>query len=235
LYRYIVLIYKEIEIMKTIKYEKIEKFSKKAGISTRTVYRFYNKNSDLHGETKKQGVKRLYPLEHLKYFNRETMFEENKIFRASERMMKNLIDCLYEDNNPLAIKLWRKEWSMFISVDYKHERGKTYCFTKMHELYELLESKYGDKTIIRMFFVTEPFANRNNGQHNHIVFYVEDTKFKHLIMADVKLFFKYDRVDYKDYDRYKAGVFYMAKEGFSGEDWDILGNYLSGETIHDEV
>lgn len=221
--------------MKKIKYEKIEKFSKKAGISTRTVYRFYNKNSDLHGETKKNGNKRLYPLSHLKYFNRETMLEENTIFRTSDRMMKNLIDCLHNNDNPMALKLWHMEWSMFISVDYKHERTKTYCFTTMHKLYELLYSKYGGKTIIRMFFVTEPFANRNNGQHNHIVFYVEDIKYKPLIMNDVKLFFRHDRVDYKDYSKYKAAVFYMAKEGFDGEDWDILGNYLYGETIKDEV
>ena len=221
--------------MKTSKHETIEKFSKKAGVSTRTVYRFYNKNSDLHGETTKKGIKRLYPLEHLKYFNRETMFKENKVFRVNERMMKNLIDCLHANDNPMALKLWLMEWSMFISVDYKHERGKTYCFTQMQKLYELLEANYGGKTIIRMFFVTEPFTNRNNGQHNHIVFYVEDTKFKKPIITDVKMFFKYDRVDYKDYDKYKAGIFYMAKEGFSGEDWDILGNYLYGETIKDEV
>jgi hypothetical protein len=227
-----VLICKDVLNMKTIKYDKIKEFSKKAGISTRTLYRFYSKNSDLHKETKKKGLKRFYPLNHLKYFNRETMFEENKVFRANERMMINLIDCLYSDENPMALKLWRMEWTMFISVDYKHERNKTYCFSKMHELYELLETKYGDKTIIRMFFVTEPFANRNNGQHNHIVFYVENTKFKSFIIEDIKLFFSYDRVDYKDYDKYKAGIFYMAKEGFAGEDWDVLGNYLYGENIN---
>jgi len=230
-----VLIYKEIENMKTVKYEKIEKFSKKAGISTRTVYRFYNKNSDLHGETKKKGIKRLYPISHLKYFNRESMFEENKVLRADEKMMKNLIDCLRNNDNPMALKLWGMEWTMFISVDYKHERNKTYCFTMMQKLYELLYFKYGGETIIRMFFVTEPFANRNNGQHNHIVFYVEDTKYKSLIMADVKKFFKHDRVDYKNYSKYKAGVFYMAKDGFDGEDWDLLGNHLWGETIRGEI
>jgi hypothetical protein len=34
------------------------------------------------------------------------------------------------------------------------------------------------------------------------------------------------------YDQYKAGLFYMSKDGLSGEDWDFISN--STNTAEDE-
>ena len=39
-------------------------------------------------------------------------------------------------------------------------------------MYEHLLSKYGDETGVRIFFTTEPFANKA-GYHNHFVIHIE--------------------------------------------------------------
>lgn len=216
-----------------MKYENIEKFAKRVGKSTRTIHRFYNKYPELKMEAKGERPK-LYPIEHKKYWKSELLFENNLKLVKDNREAKNLIDYLYNNDNPLAIKYWHMKWSMFVSVDYKYERDKTYCFTKMSHLYAKLESEFGDKTTIRMFFVTEPFANRNNGQHNHITLYIGDESLKPIIIKEIKQFFRNDRVDISDYNKYKGGLFYMMKNGIQGEDWDILGNNLVKEGIEYE-
>ena len=214
-----------------MKYENINKFAKRVGRSGRTIYRFYNKNVDLREETKKKGGRRLIPLTHKKYWNTDILFDDNKTLVKDNREAKNLIDYLYKNDNPLAIKFWHMKWSMFVSVDYKYERSKTYCFSAMSALYEELVKKYRNDTVLRMFFVTEPFANRNNGQHNHASLYISNEKLRPVILHDINQFFKYDRVDCSDYTKYKGGLFYMMKQGMQGEDWDILGNHLTKEGI----
>jgi len=210
-----------------MKYENIEKFAKRVGRSGRTIYRFYNANSDLKEQTKKKNGRRTIPIEHKKFWNTEILFDDNKALNKDSREAKNLIGYLYKNDNPLAIKFWHMKWSMFVSVDYKHERNKTYCFSMMQKLYEELEKKYGGNTTLRMFFVSETFANRNNGQHNHAVLYVSNEKLRPVILHDIYQFFKHDRVDGSDYTKYKGGLFYMMKEGMQGIDWDILGNNLA--------
>ncbi|WP_160113220.1 hypothetical protein [Flavobacterium hibernum] len=44
------------------------------------------------------------------------------------------------------------------------------------------------------------------------------------IVTDIQDYFNYDRTDVSVYDRYKAGLFYMFKDGLSGEDWDFISN-----------
>jgi len=216
-----------------MKYEKIEKFAKRVGVSTRTIHRFYNKYPELKEETKGKRPK-LYPIEHKKFWKSELLFENNIRLVKDNREAKNLIDYLYNNDNPLAIKFWYMKWSMFVSIDYKYERNKTYCFTKMSHLYQNLADKFGNDTRIRMFYVTEPFANRNNGQHNHIALYTEQESLKPQILKRIKKMFRNDRVDSSDYCKYKGGLFYMMKNGIQGEDWDILGNNLIQEGIEYE-
>lgn len=98
-------------------------------------------------------------------------------------------------------------------------------------MYDYLNDKYKDSKKLRLFFTTEPFTNRN-GYHNHFVIYVEDKKLHEQIVADIQEYFNYDRVDVSIYDRYKAGLFYMSKDGLSGEDWDFINN--SSNSIDDE-
>jgi hypothetical protein len=214
-----------------MKYEKVDEFAKRVGINRRTIFRFYAKNANLKGETKIKGGSRIIPISHQKYWNTDILFDENKLLNSENRMMRSLIDQLYKNDNPMAIKLWQMNWSLFVTIDYKLEYSKIACFNVMHKLYEKLELKYGSSTALRMFFVTEPFSNRNNGQHNHIMLYVEDEACKTMILSEIHSFFMYDRVDYHDYCKYKAGFHYMTKQGLSGEDWDILGNNLDGKTL----
>ena len=103
----------------------------------------------------------------------------------------------------------------------------------MHALYEHLEQKYSAATALRLFFTSEPFTNRK-GYHNHIVLNVTNTKLHEEILNEIQEFFSYDRVEVGIYDKYKAAVFYMSKEGTINEDWDILGNDLKQDGLQFE-
>ena len=98
----------------------------------------------------------------------------------------------------------------------------------MDSLYETLLERYGDRTTIRLFYTTEPFANRN-GYHNHFVLYISNKSMEDAILDDINLYFEYDRSENKIYDPYKAALFYMIKNGIHGDDWDILGNNLEAD------
>lgn len=203
-----------------------KQFKVKAKTSRSTLYRFYKKNPELKTETKLEG-KRLYPEYHLKYFNSEIMFDENKVLQLENQSMRNLIDCLV-DKESLQYKLWQMNWDFFFTIAYKADRNKKSCFRQMHAVYEKIVNKYGDRTEIRLFFTTEPFTNRV-GYHNHFILYVEDKKLHEEVVLLIQEYFSYDKTDVKKYDRYKAGLFYASKEGLINEDWDILGNNLKTE------
>ncbi len=206
-----------------MKYENIKEFTTTIKASKSKVYRFYKKNEELFTETKLKSGKRLFPINHARYFDSEIMFDENKQLHQENHSMRNLIDCL-DNKNPFPQTLWNMEWSFFFTVAYRLERKKISCFKQMHGLYNYLVEKYGNATKIRMFFTTEPFTNRT-GYHNHFVIYIENRKLQEQLVADIQEYFSYDRVDVGAYDKYRAGLFYIAKDGLTGEDWDFIFNY----------
>lgn len=214
-------------------FDKVNDFLKKIKKGKSTLYRFYRKNEDLFLETKKKRNKRLIPIEHAKYFDSEILHEENKLLVQQNGCMKNLINCLV-DKDSLQRRLWMMDWSFFATLAYKAERNQKSCFKMMHAVYDSLIEKYGDDTSIRLFFTTEPFANRE-GYHNHFVLYVENVKLREQVIEEIKKFFSYDRLDFSVYDKFKAGMFYLAKEGLVNEDWDILGNNLENENLSNET
>jgi hypothetical protein len=205
-----------------MKYENITAFRITIKSSKSKVYRFYKKNEELFNETKLKSGKRLFPTDHARYFDSEVMYDENKILRQENQSMRNLIDCLV-DKDSLQCRLWQMDWSFFFTVAYKNDREKDSCFRQMHGVYDYLQKKYGDATELRMFFTTEPFTNRK-GYHNHFVIHIENKKLHEAVVTDIQDYFKYDRVDVSLYDRYKAGLFYMSKDGLSGDDWDFIDN-----------
>lgn len=207
-----------------MKYENLKNFIISTKASKSTIYRFYKKNEELWNETKLKNGKRLFPVDHCRYFDSEIMFDENKILRQENQSMRNLIDNLV-DKDSLQFRLWQLDWSFFITVAYKYEKNQKGCFKQMHALYENLEKKYGDATKLRLFFTSEPFTNRK-GFHNHLVLNVTNRKLHEEILNEIRDYFSFDRVDVRPYDMYKAVVFYMTKEGTINEDWDILGNDL---------
>lgn len=213
-----------------MKYENLKKFIISTKSSKSTIYRFYKKNEDLFLETKLSTGKRMFPIDHARYFDSEIMFDENKILRQENKSMRTLIDCL-ADKESFQHTFWQMDWSFFFTVAYKADRQKMSCFKQMHGLYDYLNEKYHDSTELRMFFTTEPFTNRK-GFHNHFVLHIEDKKLHEKIINDIQEHFNYDRVDVSIYDRYKAGLFYMSKAGLNGEDWDFINNSTS--TAEDE-
>jgi len=200
----------------------LEKFIKLTKKSRSTIYRFYKRNQDLFTETKRKGSKIMYPEEHLKYFDSETLFDENVILRQENQSLRNLIDCLV-DKESLQYRLWEMDWTFFSTVAYKSERNKKSCYKQMTGLFNHLNIMFGSDTDLRLFFTCEPFANRT-GYHNHFVMYVENNKLREQVYNEINSYFEYDRVDIKNYDRYRAGLFYISKAGLHFEDWDYLDN-----------
>lgn len=207
-----------------MKYVKLKEFINMTSSSRSGIYRFYKKNVELSAETKKRGKWNIYPVDHVRYFDSELMFEENKTLRSENNSMKNLIKCL-ANKDTLEYTLWEMDWSFFVTVAYKNERNKKSCYRQMTGLYDFLIDKYGADTALNIFFTTEPFADRN-GYHNHFVIFIEDQSLHSAIIADISNYFSFDRLDVKEYDQLKAGLWYISKGGLSGEDYDILGNNL---------
>jgi hypothetical protein len=212
-----------------MKYENIKEFIITTKCSKSKIYRFYKKNEDLFTETKMKNGKRVFPIDHSRYFDSEVMFDENKLLRQENQSMKNLIDCLV-DKESLQYRLWQLDWDFFFTVAYRSDRNKKSCFRQMNAIYEEIIKKYGHDTDVRLFFTTEPFTNRI-GYHNHFVLHVGNKNLHEEIVSFIQEYFSYDKTDVKKYDRYKAGLFYASKEGLVNEDWDILGNNLKNEKL----
>ena len=96
----------------------------------------------------------------------------------------------------------------------------------MLQAYDHIVNIYGAKTGLRIFFTVEPFTNRE-GTHIHFVLQVDRSYLSKAIIAEIENHFKGNRIDWRVYDRYKAGIYYMSKLGLQNEHWDILGNNLS--------
>ena len=207
-----------------MRYENVTEFKITTKASKSKLYRFYKMNEELWRETELKSGKRLFPVDHARYFDSEIMFDENKILRQENQSMRNLIDCLV-DKDSLQYRLWQLDWSFFFTVAYKTDRKKNGCFKQMHGVYDYLLKKYGNDTELRIFFTTEPFTNRT-GYHSHFVIYIKNKKLHENVIADIQDYFSYDRVDVNLYDKYKAGLFYMSKDGLNGEDWDFIDNNI---------
>lgn len=89
-----------------MKYENIIEFTNNTKTSKSKIYRFYNRNKDLFSDTILRNGKRLFPIDHVRYFDSEVMFDENKILRQENQSMRNLIDCLV-DKDSLQYRLWQ--------------------------------------------------------------------------------------------------------------------------------
>ena len=214
-----------------MKYENLKEFIASTKTSKSTIYRFYRKNKELFEETKMKNGKRVFLVDHARFFDSEIMHDENKVLRLQNQSMKNLINGLM-DRQSLSTRLWYLDWTFAFTIAYKLERNKNSCYRQMSGLYEMLEKKYGNDTTIRLFFTTEAFAERK-GCHNHFVLQIGNKKLRQQVVEDIKEYFSYDRVDAGIYDQFKAVLFYVAKEGLVNEDWDIMGNNLIKDGLNE--
>ena len=53
---------------------------------------------------------------------------------------------------------------------------------------------------------------------------MENKRLEAKVFEELNNYFVYDKIDIKGYDRYKAGIFYISKDGLHFEDWDYLDN-----------
>jgi hypothetical protein len=203
-------------------YVKNQEFVARAGISRSTLYRTYKESPELWDETTIKNGKRLIPEKHYKYFDRELLFRDNK-------SMRNLLDGL-QDPNSLPYRLWYSNWTFFVTISYKLDRSQEACANRMRQLYDAIDEKFGRSTNLRMFFTSEPFVNRK-GFHNHIVLNIDNKKLRWSIMRMIETEFKNDKIDFSNYNHRLGAIFYIAKEGLDGTEWDLLGNNLEEEGI----
>lgn len=204
--------------------ENLKEFINTTKKSKSTIIRFYKKNPDLFKKTILKNNKRYYPEEHVKYFDSEIMYQENKELSLQNKSMKNLINGLM-DRDSLPTRLWYLDWSYIFTIPYKAERNKKSCYKQISGLYELLEDKYGNETTIRLFFTTESFSERR-GYHNHFILHIGNKKLHEKIVKVVREYFSFDRIDMHNYDPFQGNLFYIAKTGLINEDWDLFGSNL---------
>jgi hypothetical protein len=203
--------------MHLIQLENIKEFSKRTNTSKSTLYRFYNSHPSLWDETKVKNNKRLFPTIHEKYFKNDLLIQAHEELKKEVYGMKNLLHCLKEKNS-LPSSLWHMDWSYFVTIAYRDDRSKKHCYSTIAKMQMELEQEYGYS---RVFFTTEPFTNRK-GYHNHCVIHVPPSISKNELEGLLKNSFAESRIDVQPYNECKAGIFYIAKNGLVGEDWDIL-------------
>lgn len=154
-------------------------------------------------------------------------FVSPAVFQLTEenRQQKNTIDCLSSPGT-LQYHLSHLEWDYFITISWEQNFNKDRCRSEMDSLYEDL-CNYGFNGKNRMFYSTEPFTNRK-GCHNHFALKLEGSN-----PITIKEFIEKNSpraiIDVKKWDNYKAGMFYIVKEGLNGCDWDLHGNDLTSE------
>jgi hypothetical protein len=140
------------------------------------------------------------------------------------KQMENTITCMQKVGT-LEHHLSLLDWDYFVTIAYEDNLSSQKCFAAMNELYEYMEA-YAFSATTRMFFTTEPFANRY-GHHNHLVIKTKGNK--EMVEKFIKKYAPNGRIHIKPYDPFLAGVFYSAKEKHKGDDWDLLGNNLKAE------
>jgi hypothetical protein len=156
-------------------------------------------------------------------------FMSPEIFQLikENRQFKNTIDCLSTPGT-LEHHLSLMDWDYFVTISWEDLYNKERCRTEMDSLYRDFDN-YGFGAKNRMFYTTEPFTNRR-GCHNHFALKLEGSN-----NIQIKEFIEKNApkgiVDVKPWDNYKAGIFYITKDGTEGVDWDILGNNLKEDGV----
>ena len=203
----------------------LKETSDNTGLSRATIYRFYKKNPQLMSETKLKNKKRLIPEAHLILIAKTNIYGKHLKLNQDYTQLKRLVDVLAIPES-LQLKLYQLDWDWFGTIAFKNDYNTSQSFHRMQQAYHHIIELYGKKTGFRLFYTVEPFTNRE-GTHIHFVMKVEASYLIKAITEELKKYFVNNRIELQEYDKYKAGVWYMSKHGLRGENWDILGNNLS--------
>lgn len=207
-----------------MKLNNLKETTNKTGVSRASIYRFYEKNPHLWKDTYKKSKKRLIPENHLNLIVKNNMYRNNIELERSIGKQQRLIDLL-SNPNTIEYRLYQMKWDWFCTVSFKHDQTKKYCYHEMMQLFTHLLDLYGREIDLRIFFTIEPHKDRK-GYHIHFILRVGDGLLTDAVIAEMKEYYEGNRVDFEPYDKYEAGLFYIAKEGLKEEDWDIVGNNL---------
>lgn len=208
-----------------MKLNNLKETTNKTGVSRATIYRFYEKNPQLWAETKINTKKRLIPEKHLNLIAKNNIYVDNIEKDKSIVKQQRLIDLL-SNPNTIEYRLYQMQWDWFCTVSFKNEQTKKYCYHEMMQVFSHLLDLYGNEIDLRIFFTVEPYKDRK-GHHIHFILRVGDGLLTNAVIAEMKEYYEGNRVDFEPYDKYEAGLFYIAKEGLKAEDWDIVGNNLA--------
>jgi hypothetical protein len=204
----------------------LKETTERTGISRSSIYRFYETNPELRSETKLRNKKRLIPEAHLSLMTRTNIYTKAINLEKDVEQLKRLVNLLASNPNTIQYKLYSMKWDWFGTIAFRADKSKKNTFDLMHQLYNHIISLYGSRTAINLFFTVEPFTNRT-GTHIHFVLRVGKDSWENEVIENLKDFFSEDRVELRKYDKYKAGIYYISKEGLKDEDWDLLGNDLA--------
>jgi hypothetical protein len=213
-----------------MKYEKIEDFAKRVGVTRRTIFRFYAKNIELKEETKIKNRCRVVPISHKRFWNVDELFESNKELNNDNRMMSNLLLAL-QTGNKLIRKIWFLNWSHIVTICPKGGSVE-YCTSRILQFYDEINECYGRKTNLRIFYNSEGYSD-GSGYHSHIILNVENEKLQPKILKHLKEYFRNDRIEVDNYDFKKGFLFYSIKDGkdFKTTNWGIDGNNLEKDGL----
>jgi len=213
-----------------MKYEKVENFAKRVGVTRRTIFRFYSKNTELKEETKIKNRHRVIPISHKRFWNVDELFENNKELNNDNRMMSNLLIAL-QTGNIFIRKLWFAEWTHIITICPKGS-SSDYCRSRVTQFYDEINSRFGHKTNLRIFFNIERYSS-GSGYHSHIIINIEKEKLQPIILNHLKQYFQNDRIEVDDYDFKKGFLFYSIKDekDFKTTSWGINGNNLEKDGL----
>ena len=201
----------------------LKETSEKTGLSRATIYRYYEKYPELWAETKLK-KKRLIPEAHLNSMTKTNIYAKALALDQQAVQLKRLVELL-TDPNTVQYKLYQMDWDYFGTVAFKNEINQKYSYHRMLQAFDYLVEYFGKEIGLRIFFTVEPFTHRG-GTHLHFILKVGKGLMTNAVLAELKGFFKNNRIDLKKYDKHKAGIYYISKQGLQGEDWDILGNDL---------
>ena len=199
--------------------------TEKTGRSRASIYRFYILHPHLICEKKFKNKKCLIPEAHLGLIAKTNIYGKHLQLNKDYTQLKRLVDVLAIPES-LQLKLYQLDWDWFGTIAFKNNYNTSQSFHRMQQAYHYIILLYGKKTNFRLFYTVEPFTNRE-GTHIHFVMKVKASYLTKAITEELKKYFVNNRIELQEYDKYKAGVWYISKHGLKGENWDILGNNLS--------
>lgn len=203
-----------------MRYYNITETINKTGISRASIYRFYKNNPTLKSETRKKGGKKAYPESHINQLAKNSVYSEKLDLENENRQLKKLVDLL-QNPETLEYKLYTLDWDWFGTVAFRNDYSSKASYHKMAQVCFNIMEKFGDEIHFKMLFTIEPFINRD-GTHLHFLMKV-DKEFFIPVKEEICNYFKGNRLDFRKYDKYKPGIFYIAKNGLKSEEWDIMG------------